>query len=196
MTYPPQPPPPFPGQPPQGYGRPRRGKSKTGLIAGIAVVVLLLLMGVFVITGFVAPGFLLDDSTSQAGPGPDPQQRPQPEPWCEAEEPNEPNIPDDELPSGDAGGLYVAAERLTQAVAACNDAAGRAEFCDPATWPTMAALGEGYRLMFLGKVYAGKDAPPNADGSAEYQRTEQGKTEAINLGFLKQGDRWCVGTRK
>lgn len=173
--------------PPQG---PPARASRAGLFAGIAAAVLVALIGVFVVTGFVVPGFLLDTDTQADG-----GRAPDREPWCEPKEPNPPNIPANELPPGAAGELYTTAERLTQAVVACNDEAGQAHFCDPATWPSMTALGEGYRLMFLGRIHVGRDAPPNADGSAEYERTEQGRTEVIQLGFLKQDGRWCVGTR-
>ncbi|GAA5103453.1 hypothetical protein [Haloechinothrix salitolerans] len=74
MTYPPQPPGPHgphgqqghPWQhgypPPRPPGPPR--SNKTGVIAGITLTLVLLAVAAVAITGFLAPGYFLDDTTS------------------------------------------------------------------------------------------------------------------------------------
>ncbi|GAA1984994.1 hypothetical protein [Amycolatopsis minnesotensis] len=56
-------PPPQQGYPPPGYGPPQYGpppkKSKTGLVVGLVLGIVVVLGGVVAILGFVAPGFFL-----------------------------------------------------------------------------------------------------------------------------------------
>lgn len=67
MSHPHHPPPRYPGPAPYGWSAPPPRKRRTGLWAGLAAVVVLI--GALLVTGFLAPGFLLgQDGARPAAP--------------------------------------------------------------------------------------------------------------------------------
>ena len=198
-----QPPPPPPGPPPG---------PKAGVWIAVAGGVLVLLLGVFGVTAFAAPGFLVDDDSDdsssessdeprsrevdEGGPGGQPRCAiPPPNasaPEGEVSPPSEPDEPDapdapEAAPAGDAEAF--ATEYL--GLVAAGDAAGVDErMCgSDEEWQYEDAVGEG-RQLTLSEPRADATAP----GGILADLTGPEGTVDGRITVLPDAGGWCVDT--
>jgi hypothetical protein len=191
-----QPPPPPPGRPPG---------PRAGVWIAVTGGVLVLLLGVFAVTAFAAPGFLVDDSDDsssaseprsreedEGGPGGRPEVPISPPnasaPESEPDDPEEQDEPESAAPAGDPTGF--AQEYLARVAA--GDAAGvdEAMCADDQEWQYEEAVSQG-RALGLSEPRPDSSAP---GGILADLTGPEGTVDGRITVVPDDADGWCVET--
>jgi hypothetical protein len=188
-----QPPPPPPGPPPG---------PRAGVWIAVTGCVLVLVLGVFGVTAFAAPGFLVDDDSDDSSresssesdegeedDGPPGQAIEVPPPNASTPEsaPDEPDLPEGAAPAGDPAGF--AQEYLARVAA--GDAAGvdEAMCADDQEWQYEDAVSEG-RVLGLSEPRADDTAPGGL--LADLTGPEGSVDGRITVLPDDDGGGWCI----
>ncbi len=190
-----QPPPPPPGRPPG---------PRAGVWIAVTGGVLVLVLGVFGVTAFAAPGFLVDDDSDDSSresssesddreedDGPPGQAIEVPPPNASApesapDEPDEPDLPEGAAPAGDPAGF--AQEYLARVAA--GDAAGvdEAMCADDQEWQYEDAVSEG-RVLGLSEPRPDSSAP---GGILADLTGPEGTVDGRITVVPDDADGWCI----
>lgn len=201
--YPPPPQPPQWGPPPPP---PQQPPPRTGWWIGVACAVALLVIGVFAVTAFAAPGFLVDDDSdesssessddkgSDAGPGGQPEIPIPPPNASDGGSTDEPP-PDEPAPSepppaptGDPSGF---AEEFLTRVAAGDEAGVDEAMClEDQEWQYEDAVADG-RSLTLDDPHGDASAP---DGIIGDLVGPEGDVDGRITVLPDDGGSWCIDT--